>query len=74
MLCLDNGAVSPVQLHWVKGVCVFRCNLPPSLLAESLGSFMCYCSNTGVEWTLNKELAHKVDSGEEDSSAGSAGI
>ena len=30
-----------------KGVCVFSCNLPPALLAEWPGSFMCYCSNTG---------------------------
>ena len=27
-------AVSPLQLCWVKGVCVLRCNLPPALLAE----------------------------------------
>ena len=32
-----------------QGVCVFSCNLPPALLAEWQGSFMCYCSNTGVE-------------------------
>ena len=25
---------------------------------------MYHCGNTGVEWTLNKESAHKVDSGE----------
>ena len=30
--------------------CVFSCNLPPALLAEWPGSFMCYCGNTGVEW------------------------
>ena len=23
-LCLDSGIVSPLRLHWVKGVCVFR--------------------------------------------------
>ena len=33
-LCLDSRMVSPLGLHWVKGVCVFRCNLPPALLAE----------------------------------------
>ena len=29
--------------------CVFSCNLPPTLLAEWLGSFTCYCGNMGVE-------------------------
>ena len=29
---------------------MFSCNLPHALLAEWPGSFMCYCSNTGVEW------------------------
>ena len=33
-LCLDSGIVSPLRLLWVKGVCVFRCNLPLALLAE----------------------------------------
>ena len=32
-LCLDS-IVSPFRLRWVKGVCMFRCNLPPTLLAE----------------------------------------
>ena len=31
----------------MKGVCVFRCNLPPALLAEWPGSFMCHCNNMG---------------------------
>ena len=43
--CLDSGIVSP--LCWVKGVCVFKCNLPPALFAEWPGSFMCHCSYTG---------------------------
>ena len=30
-LCLDSGIVSPHRLHWVKGVCMFRCSLPPAL-------------------------------------------
>ena len=34
--------VSPLRLCWVKGVCVFRCNLLPAFLAELQGSFMCY--------------------------------
>ena len=33
---------------------MFRCNVPPALLAEWLGSFTCHCSNMGVKWTLNK--------------------
>ena len=30
----DSVIVNPFPLCWVKGVCVFRCNLPPALLAE----------------------------------------
>ena len=45
---------SPLWLRWVKGVFVFRCNLPPALLAEWLGSFMCHCGNTRLERTPNK--------------------
>ena len=48
------AAVSPLQLCRVKGVYVFKCNLPPALLAEWPGSFTCRCSNTGVELTPNK--------------------
>ena len=32
--CLDSGIVSSLRLRWVKGVCVFRCNLSSALLAE----------------------------------------
>ena len=53
-LCLDSSIVSPLWLCWVKGVCIFRCNLPPALLAEWLGSFTCHCGNAGVERTLNE--------------------
>ena len=49
-----TSIVSPFQLHWVKGACMFRCGLPPALLAEWLVSFMCHCCNTRVEQTLNK--------------------
>ena len=31
-LCLDSDIISPLRLHWVKGVCVFRRNLPSALL------------------------------------------
>ena len=72
-LCLDSGIVSPLWLHWVKGVCLFRCNLPPTLLVEWLGSFTCHCSNTGMERTKTKSV-HKVNSGEENSPTTPAGI
>ena len=45
--CLDSDIVSPIQLWWVNGVCMLRCNLPPALLAEWPGSFTCHCSNGG---------------------------
>ena len=57
-LCLDS-IVSPLQLHWVKGVWIIRCNLPPALLAEWPGSFKCHCSSTEVGQTLNKSLHTK---------------
>ena len=41
---------------------MFRCNLPPPLLAEWPGSFTCHCGSTGMEQTHNK--SHKVHSGE----------
>ena len=50
----------PNQHRWVKGVCVFRCNLSPALLAEWLGSFMCHCGNTGVERTRTKSRHTKL--------------
>ena len=59
-LCLDSGIVSPLRLRWIKGVCVFRCNLPPELFAERPGAFTCHCGNTGVERTLNKSQHTKL--------------
>ena len=52
--------VSPIGLRWVKGICVFRCNLPPALIAERLGPFTCHCSNTGVDQTPNKSQYTKL--------------
>ena len=52
--------VSPLWLHWVMGVWVFRSNRPPALLVEWPGSFMCHCGNTGVEQTLNKNQHRKL--------------
>ena len=59
-LCLDSGIVSPLRLHWVKGVRVFRCNLPPALLLVWQGSFTCHCSNMEVEETPNKSQHTKL--------------
>ena len=50
----------PSLFHWVKGACVYRCNLPPALLAEWPGSFTCHCGNTGMEQTLNKSRYTKL--------------
>ena len=58
--CLDNGIVSPLRLRWVKSVCVFRCNLPPALLAEWPGSFSCHCGNMWVKRTPNKNQHTKL--------------
>ena len=59
-LCQDSSIVSPLRLLWVKGVRVFRFDLPPALLAEWPGSFTCHCGNTGVERTLNKSQHTKL--------------
>ena len=47
-------ACSPLWLHWVKGVCVFKFNLQPAFLAEWPGSFTCHCSHLGMEQTPNE--------------------
>ena len=39
---------------------MFRCNLPPALLAEWPGSFTCHCGNVGVKWTPNKSQHRKL--------------
>ena len=59
-LCLRSGIVSPLWLRWIEGVCVFRCKLPPALLAEWLGSFTCHCGNTRVEQTPTKSPHTKL--------------
>ena len=69
-LSLDSGRVSPLRLCWVKGVSVFRCNLPPALLAKWPGSFTCHCGYTEVGRDTEQKSAHKVDSGEGNSPAG----
>ena len=69
-----SSRVSPLRLCWVKGVFMFMCNLPPALLADWLWSFTRHCDNMRVEWTPNKESAHKVDSGEGNSPTAPARI
>ena len=49
-LCLHSSIVSSLPLCWVKGVYVFRCNMPSVLLAEWPGSCTCHCGNTGWNW------------------------
>ena len=44
----------PTPTSLDQGVCMFRCNLPPALLAEWLRSSTCHCGNTGKERTPNK--------------------
>ena len=57
-----------VSLHLkphMYGAYVLICNLPTAFLAEWLGYFTCYCSNTGAEQIPNYESAQKLDRGEE---------
>ena len=54
------AAVSPLQLHWVKGVCMFKCNLPPALLSEWPEPFTCHSGNKGVERTPNNSQHKKL--------------
>ena len=55
---LGSGVVSPLQLHWVMGVCVW---MQPATctFGRMTGSFMCHCGNTGVEQTPNKSRRTK---------------
>ena len=70
-LCLDRGIVSPLQLHWVKGVCMFMCNLPPVLTRDF---FYVPLQLHGGRTDTKQESVHKVNSGEENSPDSSAGI
>ena len=54
---------SSLQLRWVKSACVIRCNLPPAVLAEWLGSFTSHSENTGSERTSNKSQHRKFTLG-----------
>ena len=50
----------PHRLRWVKGVCAFRCNLPPALFGRMTVFFTCHCGNTRVERTPNKSQHTKL--------------
>ena len=54
-LCQDS-IFSPLRLLWVKGVCMFRCNLPPTLLAEWPGSFTCHRAKTRRSKSQHRKL------------------
>ena len=58
--CCHLGAfcVHHTTMHHVTS-CVFSCKLPPALLAEWLGSFTCYCGNTGWNGYRNKSQHRK---------------
>ena len=51
-----QSMVSPLWLHWVKDVCMLRCNLPHALLPKWLESFTCHCSNMGVKRTMKIKI------------------
>ena len=38
---------------------MFSCNPPPALLAQWPGSFLCYCSNMGMERIVNQKGQHR---------------
>ena len=59
---VDSGIVRQLRLCWVKGVFVFRCNLPPVLFVGWPRSFTCHCGNTGVERIPNKSQHTKLTS------------
>ena len=64
-LRVSSFSDSPLLTLLGQGCLAITCHL--RFLVEWLGSFTCHCSNTGLEWTLDKESAHKVDSGAENS-------
>ena len=60
VLLYHYALTAALQLCWVMGICMFRCNLPAALLAEQSQSFTCHCSNMGVEQTLNNNHHTKL--------------
>ena len=68
------GIVSPLRLRWVKGVCVFRCNLLPAFFWQNDRGLL---NATAVTRGLNGHrirVSNKVYSGEKNSPAAPAGI
>ena len=57
LLCQPKFCAHHARMHqftlshylkpYTQDACTFSCNLSPALLAEQLGSFTCYCNNTG---------------------------
>ena len=64
VLCTPNKPCTSLECHYwkphMKGARVFNCKPPPALWAE-LGSFRCYCGNTGKEWGYPNQSAQKAD-------------
>ena len=56
----DTQTHTHTHTHTHTLLCVFRCNLPPALLAEWPRSFPSHCGNTGVERTPNKSRQRKL--------------
>ena len=58
-----DSIVSPLQLHWVKGVCMFRSNLPPALFCRMTGVFYMPLLQQGVGMDTKQESSQKANSG-----------
>ena len=50
----------PTRLRWVKGVGIFRCNLPLALLADDWGLLRATAVTRGVGRTPNKSQHTKL--------------
>ena len=71
-LCLDSGIVSPLQLHWVMCVCVFRCNLLLHFWQNDQGLLCATAITRG--WNRHQiRFSTQTNSGEENSPAAPAG-
>ena len=58
-LSLHSGIVSSPRLRWVKGVCAFRCNLPPALWQNGRGLLRATAVTRGWERTPPNESQHR---------------
>ena len=55
-----SGILSPLRLRWVKGVFVFRCNLPLALWQNDRGLLRATAVTRGVKRTPNKSQHIKL--------------